>query len=77
MKTLVAAMVKAIVDHPDRVEITEVIGEHVHVLELRVAEQDLAKVIGQRGANANAIRTLLGAFGGKDKKRYILEIIEE
>ena len=77
MKTLVAAMVKAIVDHPDEVEISEVIGDHSHVLELRVAEEDLGRVIGKKGVNASAIRILLGAFGGKDKKRYMLRIIEQ
>ena len=77
MKSLITAIVQAIVDHPDKVEITEIIGEHSHVLELRVAKDDLGQVIGKRGANASAIRTLMTAMSGRDKKRYILEIIDE
>ena len=57
-------------------QIKEVIGEHAHVLELRVAKEDLGKVIGKGGAHASAIRTLMAATSGKEKKRYILEIIE-
>ena len=77
MKTLITAIVQAIVDHPDKVEITEVSGEHAHVLELRVAKEDLGKVIGKGGAHASAIRTLMAAASGKEKKRYILAILEE
>ncbi len=76
MKPLLEEIVKALVDKPDEVEIKEVIGEHAHVLELRVAKEDLGKVIGKGGAHASAIRTLLAAASGKEKKRYILEIIE-
>ncbi len=77
MKSLITAIVQAIVDHPDKVEITEIIGEHSHLLELRVAKDDLGQVIGKHGANASAIRTLMAAVSGRDKKRYILEIIDE
>jgi len=76
MKSLITAIVQSLVDKPDEVQIKEVIGEHAHVLELRVAKEDLGKVIGKGGAHASAIRTLMAAASGKEKKRYILEIIE-
>jgi predicted RNA-binding protein YlqC (UPF0109 family) len=76
MKSLIEAIVRALVDKPDEVQIKEVIGEHAHVLELRVAKEDLGKVIGKGGAHASAIRTIMAAASGKEKKRYILEIIE-
>ena len=71
MKPLIEEIVKALVDSPD-----QVIGDHAHVFELRVAKEDLGKVIGKGGAHASAIRTLMAAASGKEKKRYILEIIE-
>ena len=76
MKPLVMAIVQSLVDRPEEVQIKEVIGEHAHVLELRVAKEDLGKVIGKGGAHASAIRTIMAATSGKEKKRYILEIIE-
>ena len=76
MKPLLESIVKSLVDKPDEVKINEVLGEHAHVLELRVAKEDLGKVIGKGGAHASAIRTLMAAASGKEKKRYILEIIE-
>ena len=76
MKQLVEDIVHALVDHSNEVQIKEVVGEHAHLLELRVAKEDLGKVIGKGGAHASAIRTLMAAASGKDKKRYILEIIE-
>ncbi len=76
MRQLIEDIVRSLVDHPDQVQIKEVIGEHAHVLELRVAKEDLGKVIGKGGAHASAIRTLMAAASGKEKKRYILEIIE-
>ena len=76
MKSLVQAIVESLVDKPDEVVIKEVIGDHAHVLELSVAKEDLGKVIGKGGAHASAIRTLMAATSGKEKKRYILEIIE-
>ena len=76
MKQLIEDIVSSLVDQPDQVEIKEVIGEHAHVLELTVAKEDLGKVIGKGGAHASAIRTLMAAASGKEKKRYILEIIE-
>lgn len=76
MKQLIEDIVRALVDHPDEVQIKEVVGEHAHVLELQVSKDDLGKVIGKGGAHASAIRTLMAAASGKEKKRYILEIIE-
>jgi len=76
MKPLIEDIVRALVDKPDEVYINEVLGEHAHVLELTVAKDDLGKVIGKGGAHASAIRTLMAAASGKEKKRYILEIIE-
>jgi len=76
MRQIIEDIVRSLVDQPDEVQIKEVIGEHAHVLELRVAKQDLGKVIGKGGSHASAIRTLMAAASGKEKKRYILEIIE-
>ena len=76
MRDLVEMIVKALVDQPDAVEITEIKGNHAHVIELSVAKEDLGKVIGKGGAHASAIRTIMAATSGKEKKRYILEIIE-
>ena len=76
MKQLIMSIVQALVDKPDEVQINEVVGNHAHVLELKVAKEDLGKVIGKGGAHASAIRTLMAATSGKEKKRYILEIIE-
>lgn len=76
MKQIIEDIVRSLVDQPDEVQIKEVIGEHAHVLELRVAKEDLGKVIGKGGSHASAIRTLMAAASGKEKKRYILEIIE-
>ena len=76
MKSLILSIVEALVDRPEEIQIKEVIGEHAHVLELTVAKEDLGKVIGKGGAHASAIRTLMSAASGKEKKRYILEIIE-
>jgi uncharacterized protein len=77
MRQIIEDIVRALVDQPDEVQIKEIIGDHAHVLELRVAKQDLGKVIGKGGAHASAIRTLMAAASGKEKKRYILEIIED
>ncbi|MGA7621985.1 MAG: KH domain-containing protein [Candidatus Acidiferrales bacterium] len=76
MKVLVEDIAKALVDHPDQVQVKAVEGEQVTVLELRVAPDDLGKVIGRQGRTAKSIRTLLGAAGMKLKKRFTLEILE-
>ena len=69
-------MVKALVDKPEEVSLREVEGEKTTVLELRVAKEDLGKVIGKQGKTAKAMRTLLNAMATKLKKRAVLEIIE-
>ncbi len=76
MKELVEMIVRALVDRTDDVEVTEIKGSHTHVIELKVAKEDIGKVIGKGGAHADAIRTLLAAASGKEGKRYILEILE-
>ena len=76
MKDLVTDIAKALVDHPDDVQVNAIEGEQVTVLELRVAPDDLGKVIGRQGRTAKSIRTLLGAAGMKLKKRFTLEILE-
>ena len=77
MVVLVETIVKALVDRPDDVDVTEIEGRHSSVIELTVAREDLGKVIGKRGVHAQAIRTIIVAAGGKKKKRYVLEIIED
>jgi len=76
MKELVEQIAKALVDKPDAVSVAEVAGEQTVVLELRVDQIDLGKVIGRQGRTARAIRTLLGAAGMKLRKRFVLEILE-
>ncbi|HEV2616141.1 MAG TPA: KH domain-containing protein [Candidatus Acidoferrales bacterium] len=76
IKELVEAIAKALVDHPEQVVVNSIEGEQVTVLELRVAQDDLGKVIGRQGRTAKSIRTLLGAAGMKLKKRFTLEILE-
>lgn len=76
MLKLVEDIAKALVDYPDFVKVKEVSGEQVTVIELKVHQQDLGKVIGKQGRIAKAIRTLLGAGGMKIRKRYTLEILE-
>ena len=76
MKDLVEFLAKALVDNPDEVNVTEVSGENSSVIELKVAKEDLGKVIGRQGRTARAIRTLLAAAGMKIQKRFVLEILE-
>jgi uncharacterized protein len=76
VKHLVTEIAKALVDIPEEVAVTEIAGEQVTVLELRVAPSDLGKVIGKQGRTARSIRTLLGAAGMKLNRRFTLEILE-
>lgn len=76
MKDLVETIVKSIVDNPDEVVIKEIIGEKTTVIELKVAQPDIGKVIGKQGRTAKSIRTLLSAAAMKQKKRAVLEILE-
>ena len=76
MKDLISYIVKALVDQPDEVSVTEIKGDNTTVLELKVAKSDMGKVIGKQGRNAQALRTILSAAAGKTRRRYVLEIVE-
>lgn len=76
MKELIKLMAQALVDSPDKVEVNEIVGEQSSVFELRVAKEDLGKVIGKQGRTAKAMRTILSAASTKIRKRGMLEIIE-
>jgi predicted RNA-binding protein YlqC (UPF0109 family) len=76
MKDLIKYIAQALVDHPDQVAVSEVEGNQTSVLELKVAKEDLGKVIGKQGRTARAMRTILSAASAKIKKRTVLEIIE-
>ncbi|MFC1814165.1 KH domain-containing protein [Thermodesulfobacteriota bacterium] len=76
MKDLITHIVQSLVDNPEQVEVLEVKSEHVSVFELKVAKEDIGKVIGKQGRTAQAIRTILIAASGKLKKRNVLEILE-
>jgi hypothetical protein len=76
MEELIQTIAKALVDNPDQVDVREVEGQATTVIELRVAQSDLGKVIGKRGRTAQAIRIILSAAGMKLGKRYVLEILE-
>ncbi len=76
MKELVEYIAKLLVDHPDQVKATEVQSEKTTVVELRVAQTDIGKIIGKQGRTARAFRTILNAAGRKEGTRCILEILE-
>ena len=76
MKELIEIMAKALVEHPDQVQVNEIAGEHASVIELKTAKEDIGKVIGKRGRNAQAMRTILNAASAKLRKRLVLEIID-
>ena len=76
LKELVEYIAKALVDEPDQVNVTEVEGERITIIELRVAQTDLGKVIGKQGRTARSIRTILNATATKLRKRAVLEILE-
>jgi predicted RNA-binding protein YlqC (UPF0109 family) len=73
---LIEIIAKALVDKPDEVSVNEVVGENTTVLELKVAKDDLGKIIGKQGRTARSIRTVLNGASTKLKKRTVLEIIE-
>lgn len=77
LKTLIEYVAKSLVDHPDRVDVKEIEGEKTTILELRVAEDDLGKIIGKHGRTAKAMRTIINAAATKDRKRAVLEILED
>ncbi|MDP2991872.1 MAG: KH domain-containing protein [Deltaproteobacteria bacterium] len=76
MKELIRYIARALVDNPDAVEVNEIDGEQTSVIELKVAKEDLGKVIGKQGRTARSMRTILSAASTKLRKRSVLEIIE-
>ncbi len=76
LRDLVEFMAKSLVDSPEKVEVNEIIGEQTTVVELRVAKDDLGKVIGKQGRTARSMRTILNAASTKLQKRSVLEIVE-
>lgn len=76
MKELIKYIAEALVDNPEQVDVSEVEGERTSVVELKVAKEDLGKIIGKQGRTARAIRTILAAASAKIHKRVVLEIME-
>jgi len=76
MKDLIKRIVQTMVDNPEEVEVSEIEGDQISVLELKVAKTDIGKVIGKKGRNVRAIRTILSAASAKAKKHTALEILE-
>ncbi len=76
-KEIVESLIKRLVDEPDKVQVTENQGEQVVVLEARVAQPDMGKIIGRKGKTIEALRTIVSACGAKQKKRCIFQIIED
>ena len=76
MKDLVAHIARELVDKPEEVSVVEVEGNHTAVLELKVAKDDLGKVIGKKGRIAQAILTIVSSVSAKEKKRTVLEIVD-
>ncbi|MGD9322475.1 MAG: KH domain-containing protein, partial [Desulfobacterales bacterium] len=72
MKDLIGYIAQALVDHPEQVNVSEVEGDQKNVLELKVAKEDIGKVIGKQGRTARAMRTILSAASAKTKKRTVL-----
>lgn len=76
MRELVEYIAKALVDYPEQVDVKQVEGEHSIILELRVAPEDMGKVIGKQGRIAKAIRTVVSAAAVKENKRVMVEIVQ-
>lgn len=76
IKELLEDIAKSLVDTPDQVSVRQIDGQQATLFELRVAAGDVGKVIGKQGRTARSIRTLLGAAGVKDNRRYTLDILE-
>ncbi len=77
MKELVELIVKSLVDNTENVRVTQLEGEQSSIIEVKVSQEDIGKIIGKRGRTAQAIRVILGAAGMKLKKRFNLEIIDK
>ena len=76
MKELIHCIATALVDHPEQVKVNEVSGDQTSVIELKVAKEDLGKVIGKKGRTAHAMRVILSAASTKIRKLTVLQIIE-
>jgi predicted RNA-binding protein YlqC (UPF0109 family) len=76
MKEIILTIARALVDKPDFVFVTEIGGTHTAILELKVAKEDIGKIIGKQGRTAGALRTILSAVSAKAKKRAVLEIMD-
>jgi len=76
MKDLVTLIARALVDKPDEVSVAEVAGNYTSVLELKVAKEDIGKVIGKQGRTAQAIRSIVSSVSAKERKRTVLEIMD-
>lgn len=76
LSKLIEYMAKMLVDLPDQVEVSEIAGENTTVIELKVAKEDLGKIIGKQGRTARAVRTVLNGASTKLRKRTVLEIVE-
>ena len=77
IKDLLNDLIKGLVNKPDQVEVSENEGDKVLIFEARVAKEDMGKVIGKKGKTIEAIKTIVGACGAKQKKRFIFQIIDE
>ena len=76
MKELIQRIAESLVDQPDQISVTETDSGRTIIYELRVAKSDLGKIIGKKGKNVNAIRTILNAVAGKTRKHVLLELVE-
>jgi predicted RNA-binding protein YlqC (UPF0109 family) len=76
MKDLIERIARALVDNPEEVAVTALEGSQATVLELKVAKEDLGKIIGKQGRTARSLRTILGAASAKGRRRVVLEIVE-
>ncbi|MFC1579496.1 KH domain-containing protein [Thermodesulfobacteriota bacterium] len=77
MKDLIMHLAKELVDKPEEVVVTEIEGQQSSVIELRVAKEDMGKIIGKKGKNVQAMRTILNAASVKTGKRCVLELLED
>lgn len=77
MKELVLFLAQQLVNHPDAVEVKEIQGDTASVFELKVAREDIGRVIGKQGRTAKSIRTILNAVASRTNRKVVLEIIED
>ena len=77
MKELVQFLAKSLVNNPEAVEVKETQGDTASVLELKVAKEDLGRIIGKQGRTAKSIRTILNAAASRSNRKVVLEIVED